>query len=89
MHWQQRSSDLCQNNEHVHLEIGAPSLDAGNITMAVDIAVTHLDSKGPRSGEFLPFLMTDKRSIGGFILLSTSTANTDQYWLLRSLLLNN
>jgi len=71
-------NNLCQNNKHVHCEIGAPSLDAGNITMAVDIAVMHLDSKGPRSSEFSPF---DKWSIGGFILLSTSTAHTDQYWL--------
>jgi len=36
-------------------------LDTGNITMTVDIAVMQLDSRGPRSGEILPFLMTDTK----------------------------
>jgi len=40
VHWQQLTSDLSWNNEHVHLEIGPPGLDT-NITMIVDIAVMH------------------------------------------------
>ena len=53
-------------NEHVCLEIGSPGLDTGNITMMVDIAVMHLDSRGPRSGEILPFLMTAVDCLEGF-----------------------
>ena len=45
-------------NKHVCLEIGTPGL---NIIMTVDIAITHLDSQGPRSDEILPFLMTDTK----------------------------
>jgi len=62
---------------HVHLEIGAPGLDEGNIKMRVDIAVMHLDSSGPRIGEFLPFFMMDTKIHWLFqILLSTTTAHT-------------
>ena len=65
---------------HVHLEIGALGLDEGNIKMTVDIAVMHLDSSGPRIGEFLPFFMTDTKIhwlFGRFqIRLSTTTAHT-------------
>ena len=75
MYWQQLSSDLCWNSEHVHLEIGALGLDTGNVTMIVDIATTHLDI----------FLMMDTKIhwwFGRFHIFLRTTA-THGYCLLQ------
>jgi len=49
--------------------------------MTVHIAIMHLDNRGPRRDEFLPFLMTDTKIhwwFGRFhILLSTTMALMD------------
>ena len=78
MYWQQLSSDLCWNSEHVHLEIGALGLDTGNVTMIVDIATTHLDI----------FLMMDTKIHWWFGRIHIFFANNRNTWMLPATISN-